>query len=92
MSKKSYGRSFKADVASDAGELKIENERLQTQMMIIQQKLKGVIASEMQIKMLKIKSKNQEETIQKMQRENLDLKSKVNSQENENTFLKSQID
>ena len=46
----------------------------------------------MQIKMLKIKSKNQEEKIQKSEKENLELKSKVNSQENEITFLKSQID
>lgn len=42
--------------------------------------------------MLQIKSKNQGEAIQKHQKENLELKGKVNSQENEISFLKSQID
>ena len=42
--------------------------------------------------MLQIKSKNQGEAIQKHQKENLELKGKVNSQDNEISFLKSQID
>lgn len=78
--------------ASDAGELKIENDRLQTQMMILQQKIKGMIASEMQVKMLQIKAKNQDATIQKHQKDNLELKGKVNSLENEISFFKMQIE
>ena len=77
---------------SDAGELKIENDRLQTQMMVLNQKLKQQIATEMQIKMLRIKARQGDEALQKKDKENLELKSKVSSQENEIMFLKSQIE
>ena len=40
----------------------------------------------MQIKMLRIKSKNQEENIHKLQKENLELKNKLNSYENDYNF------
>lgn len=40
----------------------------------------------MQIKMLRIKSKNQEENILKLQKENLELKNKLNSFENDYNF------
>lgn len=40
----------------------------------------------MQIKMLRIKSKNQEENILKLQKENLELKNKLNSFENDYSF------
>lgn len=88
-----YQRSnFKLAEGSDAGELKIENDRLQTTIMILNQKLKTQNDSDGQINGLRKKLKDNEEQQQKAAKDNMTLRSEISQMKSENSFLQSQIE
>lgn len=74
--KKSYTSSMKNEIL-DAGELKIENDKLQTQLKLLNQKLKSQGDSEQQIIQLRKKLRDHEEDHHKDKREVLNLKNEV---------------
>lgn len=85
--------SFKLNEGgSDAGELKIENDRLQTTIMILNQKLKTQNDSDAQINGLRKKLRECEEAQQKGSTEGMALRGEISQLKSENSFLKSQIE
>lgn len=81
---------FQGD-ASEIGDLKIENDRLQTTVMILNQKIKAQTQTDDQVSKLRKKNRDSEGEIQRLQKDVFNLKGQVNMLKCEKDALKAHI-
>lgn len=84
---KASHRSMVGDENSQAGQLKIENDRLQTTIMILNQKLKSQNDSDQQIGQLRKKNKEHEDEKTEMQKQIMDLRKEISALQSDKSNL-----
>ena len=76
---------------SEVGDLKIENDRLSTTVMILNQKLKSQTQNDDHVQQLRKKNRDQENQIQILQKDVLNLKGQLNRVNSEKDSLQNQL-